>query len=345
MVTKQIAKRNEGGLEALLQSPSVKKRFAGILKKKSAGFISSIVSAVKGNNSLALCEPGTVVSAAFIAASLDLPINPNLGFAYIIPYSNRAQFQMGWKGFVQLALRTGEYKTINASCVYEGELKNFNWITGDIEFDHDARESDKVIGYVAYFKLLIGFEKYYYMSKADVERHGKKYSKSYASKAGQWYLNFDAMALKTVLKLLLSKYGILSIQMQDAIKGDQIIEGEYDDNPIKEPTGKPHVEIPQSTKKRTRKKEEPETEPIDVDPEPAEEGSGEPITADQVQSIHVLAGKLWGKDFQKEYKEKLFTWTGKDSSKKLTSEEADSVIGLIVSELNSNRKATGKWKK
>lgn len=343
MVTKQVVKTNEGSLESLLQSSSIKKRFAGILKKKSAGFISSIVSAVKTNDKLALCEPGSVVSSAFIAASLDLPINPNLGFAYIIPYGGKAQFQMGWKGFVQLAMRTGQYQTINASLVYEGEIASVDRVTGDIRFDYDAKESDKVIGYVSYFKLLNGFEKKYYMSKEDMEKHGKKYSKSYTSTSGQWHLNFDVMGLKTVLKLLLSKYGILSIQMQTAIEGDQMVEGEYDDNPIQEPTGKPDVQIPQSTKKHAKKKTEPEPEGEEI--EPAEKSDGSPITPDQVKSIHKLAGKLWGKDFEKPYKEKLFTWTGRDSSKKLSREEADNVIGLIVAELNINWKNTGKWKK
>lgn len=342
MITKELAKRNEGSLESLLQSSSIKKRFNEVLKKKSAGFISSIISAVKGNNSLATCEPGSVVSAAFIAAALDLPINPNLGFAYIIPYSGKAQFQMGAKGFVQLAIRTGQYQTINTSLVYEGEIESRDRVTGDIKFDYDARESDKVVGYVSYFKLLNGFEKKYYMSKEDVEKHGKKYSKSYTSKLGQWYLNFDAMALKTVIKLLLSKFGILSIQMQDAIREDQIIEGEYDDNPIQEPTGKPSVEIPQSIKKHAKKKAE--AKPIDVEPEPVDKSGGPPITADQVKSIHVLAAKLWGKDFEKPYKEKLFTWAGKNSSKELSSEEADNVIGMIVSELNSNMKNKKKWR-
>lgn len=339
MVTKELTKTKGGSLEALLQSSSIKKRFNEVLKKKSAGFISSIVSAVKGNDKLALCEPGSVVSSAFIAASLDLPINPNLGFAYIIPYGGKAQFQMGWKGFVQLAMRTGQYKTINASLVYQGEIKSIDRVTGDIIFDYDAKESDKVIGYVAYFKLLNGFEKKYYMSKEDMEKHGKKYSKSYTSTSGQWHLNFDVMGLKTVLKLLLSKYGILSIQMQTAIEGDQMVEGEYDDNPIQEPTGKPDVEIPQSTRKKKKA-----VEPEEFEPEPEPESSGS-VTPDQIKSIHVLAGKLWGKDFEKPYKEKLFTWTGKSSSTKLSSEEADSVVGLIVAELNSNRQKTGKWKK
>ena len=131
--------------------------------------------------------------------------------------------------------------------------------------------------------------------------------------------------------------------MQDAIRDDQIIEGEYTDNPQGELSGKPDVEIPQSTKKR-KKAVEPEPDEIEEKFEPGE-SSGPPATPDQIKSIHILAGKLWGKDFQKEYKEKLFTWKGKDSSKKLTSEEADNVIGLIVAELNANLKSKGKWKK
>jgi recombination protein RecT len=134
-----------------------------------------------------------------------------------------AQFQMGYKGFIQLALRTGQYKNINASEIYDGELVNHDRITGDVEIDTKKKRSNSIIGYVAYFKLLNGFEKMLYMSKEQVEIHGGKYSKSYAQKYSRWQQDFDSMALKTVIKLLLSKYGILSVEMQTAMTVDQSV--------------------------------------------------------------------------------------------------------------------------
>lgn len=214
-------------LETMLKSISVRGRFEDMLGKKAAGFISSIISVSNQNKMLKTADPVTIISAAAVAASLDLPVNPNLGFAHIVPYrdnkSNRviAQFQMGWKGFVQLAMRSGQYKTMNVSTVYEGEIVKNNRITGEMEFDCEGKKSDKVIGYVAYFKLLNGFEKYLYMTKEQAEKHGKRYSKSYES--GQWSKDFDAMSMKTVIKMLLSKFGILSIEMQKAIETDQAV--------------------------------------------------------------------------------------------------------------------------
>ena len=215
-------------LKALLQSTDVRGRFEDMLGKKAAGFISSILSAVSLNKALATADPKTVLSAAAIAASLDLPINGNLGFAYIVPYKGQAQFQAGWKGFVQLAMRTGLYKTMNVAIVHEGELKESDPFRGTMEFDHAGKKSDVVIGYVAYFRLLNGFEKWFYMTKAQAEAHGKRYSQSYNSDMGQWKKNFDAMALKTVIKQLLSKWGILSIEMQRALTYDQAVVDEQE---------------------------------------------------------------------------------------------------------------------
>jgi recombination protein RecT len=192
-----------------------------MLGAKSAGFMSSILSVVNSNQDLKACDPMSVIAAAAVAASLDLPINPSLSFAHIVPYSGRAQFQMGWRGFVQLGMRTGQYKTMNIAVVYEGELKNYNRITGEMEFNLAAKKSDKIIGYVAYFKLLNGFEKYYYMTMEQVTKHGKQYSKVFTNPKGRWVQDFDAMALKTVIKMLLSKYGIMSIDMQKAVTHDQ----------------------------------------------------------------------------------------------------------------------------
>ena len=216
-------------LETLLARVDVKKRFEEILGKKAAGFISSIISATKSNPSLKTADPMSIISSAVVAASLDLPINPNLGFAYIVPYKSKndvltkAQFQMGWKGFVQLAIRTGQFKTMNAAEIYEGELISWNRITGDISIDLAAKKSDSIIGYVAFFRMLNGFEKYYFMTVAQIEKHAKRYSKSYAKNFGHWVDDFNSMALKTVLKLLLSKYAMLSIEIQKALLADQAI--------------------------------------------------------------------------------------------------------------------------
>jgi recombination protein RecT len=214
-------------VSSILAQESVKARFSEIMGKNASAFMSSIISATKANPSLGDCEPNSVISSAVIAATLNLPIQSNLGFAHIVPYMKNgvsvAQFQMGYKGFIQLALRTAQYKNINASEVYDGELVKHDRITGDVELDTTKKKSDKVIGYVAYFKLINGFEKMLYLTKEQLQAHGSKYSKSYSSKYGRWQLDFDSMALKTVIKLLLSKYGILSVDMQTAITVDQSI--------------------------------------------------------------------------------------------------------------------------
>lgn len=217
---KALATRSETRVQTLLQTPSFKKRFEEMLGKRAPAFMSSIISAVNSNSALKQCDPISVVSSAAIAAAMDLPINPSLGFAHIVPYKGVAQFQMGWKGFVQLAMRSGQYKTINLTPVLEGQIKNHNPFTGEMEFTAEAK-SDKQIGYLLYFKLLNGYEKYFYMTTEQCHDHGKKYSASFKKNFGRWVEDFEAMALKTVCKLGLSKYGILSVDMQKAIEMDQ----------------------------------------------------------------------------------------------------------------------------
>ncbi len=204
-----------------LGTEKVKKRFTEALGKHADGFISSILSVC--NETPALLEignPTTIIAAALQAATLKLPINKNLGFAYIVPYKGQAQFQMGWKGYVQLAERTGQYKTINASVVYEGQIEEIDFITGKIV--KGEKVSNKVIGYVAYIEMINGFSKTLYMTKEEMEEHAKKYSQSYnydinrGGKASTWSTNFDAMATKTVLKLLIGKYGIMSVDMESS---------------------------------------------------------------------------------------------------------------------------------
>ena len=208
-------------LKSMLGNDNVKARFQEILGKKAPAFISSILSVANSNTLLQKADPKTVMNSAVIAATLDLPINPNLGFAYIVPFGGQAQFQLGYKGFVQLAMRSGQYKTINVREVYEGEIVSENKFTGEYEFGE--KTSNKVVGYMSFFKLVNGFEKFLYMSKEELEAHGKKYSQTYKRGGGLWESDFDSMAKKTCLKQLLSKYGILSIEMQRAQTFDQSV--------------------------------------------------------------------------------------------------------------------------
>lgn len=215
-------------LNALIRQDNIKSRFQELLGQKAPGFLSSLLNVVNSSNQLKQCNPQEILASAAIAAALDLPIDPNLGFAYIVPYRERnvyrPQFQMGYRGFVQLALRTGMYKNINATHVYEGEIERYNRITGEVVFSDEGAISDKIVGYIAYFKLLNGFEKYEYWTVDQVKAHAKRFSAAYKSdKPSPWTTDFDAMATKTVLKHLLSRYGILSIEMQAALKADQAV--------------------------------------------------------------------------------------------------------------------------
>lgn len=223
----------------LLDSEGVKNRIQSVLKEKSTQFVTSALSLVNSDEKLQSCEPSSIFNACLVSSSLDLPINNNLGFAYIIPYNDRnrgmiAQFQIGYKGIKQLALRTGLFKTIHATEVREGEIKYFNRLSGEIEFewieDEAEREKREVIGYVSYFELLNGFKSTFYMTKANVDKHAKKYSQTFKKGFGVWKDDFDSMALKTVTKLNLSKNAPLSVEMQKAIIADQAIVKEVNED-------------------------------------------------------------------------------------------------------------------
>ena len=159
----------------------------------------------------------SIATSCMIAASLDLPVDKNLGYAWVVPYSGKAQFQLGYKGYIQLALRTGQYKSINAIPVHRGELVSWNPLTEEFQIDFTKRESDEVIGYAGYFELVNGFRKTSYWTRQQIELHKTKFSKSDFG----WKKDFDAMALKTVIRQMLSKWGILSIEMQTAYTSDE----------------------------------------------------------------------------------------------------------------------------
>lgn len=209
-------------LKGMLESPAYKKKFEEMLGKKAAGFMSSIIAVTNNNNYLMKADPATVIGAAAQAAMLDLPINQSLGFAYIVPYKGSAQFQLGYKGYIQLAQRSGKYVDIGAKTVYEGELEYENSLLDKFRFGE--RTGDKVIGYLAYFRLTNGFEKMLFMTLDEMQAHAKKYSQNYKGGTDKWGLaDFNVMAEKTVLKRLLSKFGPLSIesvQMSQALSND-----------------------------------------------------------------------------------------------------------------------------
>lgn len=256
----QVAKKHRGVdlLKNMLNAESVQAQFKNALGKNSGTFVASVIDLYNGDKSLQQCEPKAVVMEALKAAVLHLPINKALGYAFIIPFNNSRKvkytdeqgvererwekvmeptFQIGYKGLIQLAMRTGQYRTLNADAVYEGELRKVNKLTGEIAFDGE-RTSDKVVGYFCYFELLNGFAKTLYMTVEQMAMHAKRFSKglkkettveslislaalpvSDSSTVG-WMGNFHGMAIKTVIRNLLSKYGYLSVEMQNAIADD-----------------------------------------------------------------------------------------------------------------------------
>lgn len=251
--------KQSGGLlavfNAILDGEGYRKRFDELLGKRAPQFISSVVSLVNGSPELRLAaieSPTTIIQAALKAATFDLPIDPGLGYAYIMPFNNsvkqpdgtwlkkhEATFILGYKGMIQLAQRTGAYRKINVVDVRQGELKRYDRLTEDIELefvqDEEEREKLPVIGWVGYFRLMNGAEKTIYMTRRQVEAHEKKFRKGQNMTKG-WRDDFDSMAVKTVLRRLIGKWGLMSIEYQ---RGDAetleaataIADGKYDDLP------------------------------------------------------------------------------------------------------------------
>lgn len=250
-------------IKQLVSSDAVKERFTLVLGQKTPQFLASIINTVAGSAKLKKCSANSIMSAAFVAATYDLPIDSNLGFSAIVPYNKSvynpqtkrwdeipmAQFQIMYKGFIQLAIRSGYYKRMNYAVVYEDELKSYNPITGEIKFVEDFSKctlraqgvEETVAGYYARFELTVGYVQELFMSRQAVDKHARKYSQAYCydikegKKLSNWSKDFQSMALKTVIKQLLSKWGILSVDMQRAIQDDQKVydedgKGTYGDN-------------------------------------------------------------------------------------------------------------------
>ena len=237
----QVAEHDPKSIKAYVSDAKIRQKFEEVLGKKTQGFLASVMQ-VANQPQLKGAVPATVINAAMMAATLDLPINNNLGFAYIVPYKRKfkdaqgkwsesleAQFQMGYKGFIQLAQRSGQFARIAATPVFEGQLISANPLLG-YEFDWTIPNQGEAIGYVAFFKLLNGFTAELYMSTAEVKKHAGKYSQSFKYGSGVWKDNFESMALKTVTKLLLSKQAPLSIEMQTAQLADQAIVRDVETN-------------------------------------------------------------------------------------------------------------------
>ena len=246
---------------------------------KAARFVTAITSAVAVNPLLQECDPATILSGALLGESLGLSPSPQLGQYYLVPFNNTkkgckdAQFQLGYKGYVQLALRSGYYKRLNVFAVKAGELKAWNPVTEELEIeliqDDEIREKTATIGYVASFTYVNGFSKTLYWSRQKMEAHALRYSKGYAAKKGYtfWEKEFDAMAYKTMLRQLISKWGIMSIDLQTAFEQDSVVEsGDFLET--EQPTLAPVTDAPQiaeATPTEETTDAAPDTEAVSLD--------------------------------------------------------------------------------
>lgn len=240
-----IQNSNLPQLKNMLNAPSVKAKFEEMLGKRAPQFLTSITSVVSNNALLQKADASSIVMGAAIAASMDLPLNPNLGYAALVPFNSKdgcfAQFQIMVKGWTDLFLRSGQCQSLINEVVYEGQLVSKNKFTGNYVFDESAKTSDKIIGVMAYFRLTNGFEKTEYMTIDEVKAHAQRFSQTYRKGSGIWKDNFEAMAKKTCLKRLLTKWAPKSLEMnmlqtfdQSVVKGDihhlEEAEAQYPDN-------------------------------------------------------------------------------------------------------------------
>lgn len=227
------SKRNTS-LAAYLTQEAVKNQISNIVGGRSQRFISAIVSAVNTNPQLQECTNQSIVSGALLGESLNLSPSPQLGQYYLVPFNDRnkgkvAQFQLGYKGYIQLAIRSGQYKKLNVIAIKKGELVKFDPLNEEIEVNlmqnEEERENAETVGYYAMFEYTNGFRKAIYWSKAKMEAHAMRYSMGYRAKKGYtfWEKDFDAMAYKTMLRQLISKWGIMSVDMANAFENDMAV--------------------------------------------------------------------------------------------------------------------------
>lgn len=268
-------------LKQTMNGPKAQADLERVLGENKEAFVSSVISLTSMTPALQKCNPGLILAEAMKAATLGLPIDANLGFSYIIPYGGKPQFQIGYKGMIQLAQNTGEYNKINAIEIKDGEFIEGDRLKEDFRFefikDEEKRAKTPTTGYAAYFRTVHGFEKIVYMSKEEVHAHGKKFSKSYGSASSGWQKFPDAMCLKTVLKMAL-KWGPKSVKAKAL---NSFVENDPDTS--KDPLD-PNNEIilPEKDKKEPAKNPAPKPAPEQMEPEPempVEEGDPGPVDA------------------------------------------------------------------
>jgi recombination protein RecT len=248
-MTQALVKKPIDSLKSIVNSPTVKQQFENALKDNASLFTASLISLYGGDDYLQQCEASEVVQQALKAAVLKLPIEKSMGNAYIVPFKVKGKmtptFILGYRGMLQLAMRTGQFKHINGDCIYEGESVETDRLTGEVKI-LGTPTSEKAIGYFAHMELITGFKKTVYWTKEKVIEHAKQHSKSYNSKYSAWATDFDAMAIKSPMRFLLSKYAPMSVEFINQSSSDDIQE---DEKP--EP-----IEInpkPKKTKKKTEK--------------------------------------------------------------------------------------------
>lgn len=229
-----MSSNNLPQLKSALNAPSVRQKFEEMLGKRSSQFMTSITSVVSNNALLQKADVNSIIMGSAVAASMDLPLNANLGYAALVPFNSKdgcfAQLQVMVKGWTELFLRSGQCQSIICETVYEGQLVKKNKFTGEYVFDEDAKTSDKIIGFMAYFRLTNGFEKYEYMTIEEIKAHAQKFSQTFRRGSGIWKEHFEEMAKKTVLKRLITKWAPKSIEMQRMAMFDQaVVNGNIED--------------------------------------------------------------------------------------------------------------------
>lgn len=268
MANLTVQQANISKMKSLVNSDSVRARLENLIGKSSGTFMASVLDLYSSDGYLQKCDPTAVLTECLKAASLQLPISKSLGLAYVIPYGTTPTFLLSYRGLIQLAQRSGQYRYLNADCVYEGQTVKVEPLSGMVEITGEP-VSDKVTGYYAYFKLVNGFEKCVYWSKQRVENHAKRFSQAYKSGRSDtpWKTQFDAMALKTVLKALISKYGPMSIEVSRALETDMDdkVEAEVAENANQTPVTIP-TDFVDEQPNQPNQPEPPKTEPEDEGP-------------------------------------------------------------------------------